>query len=119
PLAPPGVPRPTAIVGPTVASAQDFLRLDSAFTYSDPDALLTARAGDVISGGLAWTRPIRLGGLQLQRDFTLRADLATQPVPVISGSAAVPSTVDVFLNNIKAFSQNIGTGPYQIVNLPM
>jgi outer membrane usher protein len=39
-------------------------------------------------------------------------------MPVINGSAAVPSTVDVFVNNIKAFSQPVEPGPYQIVNLP-
>jgi outer membrane usher protein len=62
---------------------------------------------------------LRMGGLQWQRDFTLRSDLVTQPMPVVNGSAAVPSTVDIFVNNIKAFSQDVGPGPYQIVNLPV
>jgi outer membrane usher protein len=118
-FSPLGTLNQTAIIGDTVASDSDVLRLDSTFVTSNPDTLETERAGDVISGGLAWTRPIRLGGLQWQRDFTLRSDLITQPMPVINGSAAVPSTVDVFINNVKAFSQDVGTGPYQIVNLPI
>jgi outer membrane usher protein len=109
----------TGIVGNTLGGVSDYLRLDSALSYSDPDSMLTARGGDSISGGLAWTRPVRYGGLQVQRDFTLRPDLVTQPVPIISGTAAVPSTVDVFLNDVKAFSQNVGAGPYQILNLPI
>lgn len=108
----------TAIFGDTVVSHANALRLDSTFTYSDPGSLSTERVGDMISGGLAWTRPIRMGGLQLQRNFTLRSDLVTQPMPVITGSAAVPSTVDVFINNVKAFSQNVQPGPYQFINLP-
>ncbi|NEV03151.1 hypothetical protein, partial [Bradyrhizobium uaiense] len=41
------------------------------------------------------------GGLQAQRDFALRPDLITAPLATIGGSAAVPSTVDVYVNNIK------------------
>ena len=64
---------------------------------------MSYRAGDTISGRtLAWTRPIRLGGLQVQRNFALRPDLVTLPLPSYSGSAAVPSTVDVYVNNIKS-----------------
>ena len=43
----------------------------------------------------------------------------TLPLPSYSGSAAVPSTVDVYINNIKALSQPVAAGPYQISNLPL
>lgn len=109
----------TAIVGTTTASDFNTLRLDTAWSYSDPASLLTYRAGDTISGGLAWTRPIRLGGVQVQRNFTLRPDLVTMPLPTVSGSAAVPSTLDVFLGNAKTYSQDLAPGPYQITNVPM
>ena len=66
----------------------DHLRLDTAWTYKDPDRALTYRAGDMISGGLLWTRPVRLGGIQVQRDFSIRPDLVTLPLPSFSGSAA-------------------------------
>jgi outer membrane usher protein len=109
----------TGIVGNTILSQETALRLDSTYTYSDPDRMLTGRAGDTISGSLVWTRPIRYGGLQLQRDFTLRSDLVTQPLPNLSGSAAVPSTVDVFINSVKTYSQDVAAGPYSITNLPV
>ncbi len=109
----------TAILGDTVYSRKSAVRLDSSFVYSDPQRMLTGRAGDSISGGLVWTRPIHFGGLQLQRDFALRSDLVTQPLPNITGSAAVPSTVDVFVNSVKTFSQDVAPGPYSITNLPV
>jgi len=109
----------TAIVGSTVAKDFDALRLDTTWAYSDPSNVLTYRAGDMISGGLAWTRPIRIGGVQVQRNFAIRPDLVTMPLPTVGGSAAVPSTVDVFVNNLKTYSQEVGSGPYQINNLPM
>ncbi len=101
------------------ALVSEQLRLDSTWTTRDPERILTTRIGDTISGGLAWTRPIRLGGVQLQRDFTLRPDLVTLPLPSYSGSAAVPSTVDIYVNDIRAVSQDIGAGPFRISNLPI
>lgn len=97
----------------------DRLRLDSAWTLRDPDRILTSRLGDTISGGLAWTRPIRLGGVQMERDFAVRPDLVTLPLPSYTGSAAVPSTVDVYVNDVRTISQNVSAGPFRITNLPI
>jgi len=94
-------------------------RLDSTWTYADPDSLRVYRAGDMISGGLAWTRPIRLGGFQAQSDFAIRPDLVTLPLPSFSGSAAVPSTVDIYVNNVRTISQNVDGGPFRISNVPI
>lgn len=97
----------------------DSTRLDTTWSYSDPDALRTLRAGDLITGGLDWTRPTRLAGLQVQKNFQLRSDLVTLPIPAISGSAAVPSTVDVYLNGTRRFSKDVAAGPFDLVNLPV
>lgn len=100
-------------------STAERLRLDSTWSYSDPGTLITYRAGDTISSGLAWTRPIRLGGFQVQRNFALRPDLVTLPLPNVSGSAAVPSTVDVYVNNVRTISQDVSSGPFRISNVPI
>ena len=109
----------SAILGSTTLRDVDALRLDTTWNYSDQESQITYRAGDVISGGLAWTRSIRLGGAQMQRDFALRPDLVTIPLPKFSGSAALPSTVDVYVNNLKAYSQQVESGPFEISNLPV
>ena len=97
----------------------DDLRLDTTWTYKDPDNAVTYRAGDTITGGFAWTRPIRLGGLQVQRDFSIRPDLVTLPLPSFTGSAAVPSTADVYVNGVKTVSQDVDSGPFRLDNLPI
>jgi outer membrane usher protein len=97
----------------------DSTRLDSTWRYSDPSTMITYSAGDIITGGLGWTRPTRLGGIQVQRNFALRSDLVTFPVPELSGSAAVPSTVDVYLDNARRFSGSVDAGPFEIANLPV
>jgi outer membrane usher protein len=97
----------------------NLVRLDTRWTYSDAGSLITYQAGDVISGGLSWTRPVRLGGLQVERNFGLRPDLVTAPLPQLSGSAAVPSTVEIYANNARTFSEQVDAGPFQVTGLPL
>ncbi|MDP9096967.1 MAG: fimbria/pilus outer membrane usher protein, partial [Pseudomonadota bacterium] len=94
-------------------------RLDSTYTYSDADTLQRVRVGDVISSGLAWTRPIRLGGGQIARDFGLRPDLVTFPVPSIAGQVAVPSSVDILINGTQLLSAQADPGPFEFRQLPI
>lgn len=109
----------TGVFGSTLTEDSTALRLETAWSYSDQTNLQTYRAGDVISGGLPWTRPIRMGGLQVQRNFGLRPDLVTMPLPNYSGSAAVPSIVDVYVNGVKTYSQDVASGSYKINNVPV
>lgn len=124
-FSPYGVVTQTGIVGNTLTydlfrfGGESGLRLDTTYSFADDDNLVMYNAGDVISAGFQWTRPVRLGGLQAQRSFALRADLVTTPTPFVSGSAAVPSTVDVFVNGSKTYSQQVGEGPFSITNLPI
>ncbi|NEV02735.1 fimbrial biogenesis outer membrane usher protein, partial [Bradyrhizobium sp. UFLA 03-164] len=100
-FSPYGTAEQSAIVRTGPQQPAQATRLNSSFQYSDQDRMIGYVAGDTINGGLAWSRPIRIGGLQAQRDFALRPDLITAPLATIGGSAAVPSTVDVYVNNIK------------------
>jgi outer membrane usher protein len=109
----------TGIVGTTTTRDMTMLRLETSFAYSHPDTLVSYRAGDSLSGALAWTRSIRFGGIQAQRNFAMRSDLITAPLPSFSGSAAVPSTLDVYLNNSKTYTQEVPPGPFQVNNLPL
>lgn len=109
----------SAILGSTRFDDVDALRLNTTWTYSSRESQLTYRAGDIISGGLPWTRSVRMGGFQIQRNFGLRPDLVTVALPSFSASAAVPSTVDVYVNNVRAYSQPVSSGPFEINNLPV
>lgn len=96
------------------------LRLDTTLFQSDIDRLSAWRAGDVISGGgLSWVTPVRLGGLQWQRNFRLQPNFVTFPLPTITGSSAVPSTVDVLVNNVQQYSRPVEPGPFVIDNMPV
>lgn len=108
----------TGIIGSGAAGNEDLLRLDTTWSWSDPHRLWTWSAGDLMTRGPAWTRPVRLGGLQWGTNFALRPDLITVPQPLLGSSAAVPSSVDVFINNTKAYSGEVRPGPFLFSNLP-
>ena len=111
--------RQTGILRTTLAPDLDVLRLDTTAVHSDPETATTYRAGDAISRGPLWARPIRFGGVQIERNFGLRPDLVTAPLPTVSGSAAVPSTVEVFVDSLRTFAHDVPAGPYSIANLPV
>ncbi|MGO1080919.1 fimbria/pilus outer membrane usher protein [Inquilinus sp. CA228] len=95
-----------------------FIRLDSAWRYTDPESLLVYQAGDSISAALSWSSSYRFGGLQFKRNFDIRPDLVTSPVPNLAGTASVPSTLDLYLNNIRVFSGEVPAGPFDFTGLP-
>nr|WP_245198040.1 fimbria/pilus outer membrane usher protein [Jiella mangrovi] len=97
----------------------ELRRLNSSWSYSDPQSLRRYVAGDLITGGLSWTRPTRLLGFQVQRNFGLRSGLVTIPIPSVAGTAAVPSTAEVFVDNSRRFSQKVDAGPFEIDDLPI
>ena len=95
------------------------LRLDTSYTQVDVPRMLRWRGGDFIAGGLAWTRPVRMAGAQLARDFSLRPDLVTMPTPSFAGAVAVPSTVDVLVNGVRQLSQPVEPGRFELRQLPI
>lgn len=101
------------------AGARTIVRLDTAYRLSDPDTLRQYVVGDFITGGLSATRPVRLGGVQIGSNFAIRPDLVTFPLPEVSGSAAVPSTVDVLINGARLLSRTVDPGPFEIQQLPV
>lgn len=114
-----GTLQQTGVVGTTTFADMTVLRLDTVWSYSDEKRMLSYMLGDVVSGGLDWTRPMRLGGGQIRRNFSLRPDLVTMPLPSVEGTAGVPSTVDVYIDGIKAYSSRLQEGPFRIDGIPV
>ena len=96
----------------------DYTRLDTNWTWSSQDDLLTVTAGDFISGGLSWSRATRLGGLQLRRNFSLQPDLVVQPLPAFFGEAALPSQVELYVEGLRQYSGEVLPGAYRIDSAP-
>jgi outer membrane usher protein len=120
-FAPIGVVSSDALVfvGREVSNLPSFIRLDTRYVYTDEQNLRSYVVGDFITGGLAWSRPVRLGGARIAADFRTRPDLITFPVPAVTGSVAVPSSLDVFVNGSRIGSRNVPPGPFEVSRMPV
>jgi outer membrane usher protein len=95
-----------------------YVRYDTSWSMSNPATLSTTQIGDTISSSLDWSRSIRIGGFQWRSNFALRPDLVTFPVQALSGTAVVPSAVDLYVNNVRQFTGNVPSGPFIVNNVP-
>jgi outer membrane usher protein len=56
--------------------------------------------------------------VQLSRDFSLRPDIVTYPVPQLAAQSAVPGALDLFVNGEQTSRNEVGAGPCVINNVP-
>ena len=96
----------------------ESVRLDTSWQLSFPDRAVTLVVGDGFSGFMDWTRAVRLGGVQLGRDFALQPYRVTTPLPAFLGEAAVPSSVDLYVNGLRQYSGEVPAGPFQLATVP-
>ncbi|VVE62227.1 fimbrial biogenesis outer membrane usher protein [Pandoraea anapnoica] len=95
-----------------------YRRYDTRWQHDDPSRLTTWVAGDLVTGSLSWSRSLRIGGLQWRRNFALRPDLVTFPIPALHGSAVVPSSVDLYLDGVRRMGARVPPGPFVIQETP-
>jgi outer membrane usher protein len=95
-----------------------YVRYDTAWSRSDPATMRTLQVGDAITASLDWSRAVRLAGVQWRSNFALRPDLITFPLPSLGGSAAVPSAVDLYVNNVRRTSVEVPSGPFLFNSAP-
>lgn len=96
-----------------------LLRLETGWTIDRPGSLSSIRIGDAISRAGPHTAPVRFAGIQYGRSFAVQPGFVTMPLPGITGSATVPSVVDIYVNNALRGSQTVTPGPFDVSNVPV
>lgn len=102
----------------TSGGAKRYLRYETRWTYVDDGAIRTYEAGDLVTRTLPWTNPVRMAGAQVSRDFSVRPDVVTYPLPGFAGTAAVPSALELFVNGYRAAATTVEPGPFVVDELP-
>jgi len=97
---------------------KSYVRYDTSFRRSDEATATTIEVGDFISRTLPWAPAVRLGGIQVSRDFSVRPDIVTYPLPEFKGSAALPSTVELVVGGQRIAGANVDPGPFALETLP-
>ncbi len=104
---------------PGIATSDHVVRLDTAYSFADANSLRRYSLGDFVTSSISWTRSLRMAGVQVRSDFSMRPDLVTIPLPTVSGSAAVPSTINVLTNGNVVASGKVDAGPFVVPQLPV
>lgn len=107
----------TAFVDP--AYEEGLRRLDSSCVYDWPQQMVSLSVGDAIGGGSAIAQPVRYGGIHIGTNFGLRPNFITLPVSRISGTARVPSMLEVWIDQMLALRTKVPAGPFEVQNIPL
>jgi outer membrane usher protein len=104
---------------PNYGASRGWIRLETTFTKDYPDNNKTLRLGDTSTTAGMWGRSVYFGGIQFGSNFSLTPGFVTNPIPVLSGIATAPSTVEMYVNNVLRQTSNVPTGPFAINDAPM
>lgn len=96
-----------------------WARLDTTWTMDMPQRMQSLRFGDAIGRAGAWGRAVRFGGLQWGTNFATQPGFIAFPLPTLRGEAALPSTLDVYLDNNRLLQSEVPAGPFDITNVPV
>lgn len=96
----------------------DSVRLDSSWELSFPGRAISMTFGDTHTGFLDWGRSVRIGGIQIGRNYALQPYRITTPLPEFLGEAVVPSDVELYVNGMRQYSGSTPAGPFQLRTVP-
>lgn len=94
------------------------VRLDSTWSLSFPESMITVNVGDTLTGATSWSRATRVGGIQIGSNFALQPYNVTTPLPAFFGSATLPSQVQLYINGMQQYSGKVPAGPFQLNAVP-
>ena len=109
----------TRILGLDLNKQARAIRLESTLIRDKPMKLTRLRFGDAISGASSWGGMVRFGGVQWANNFSLQPGFMTSPRPGISGESALPSTVELYVDNLLRMRREVPSGPFSIQDLPV
>jgi outer membrane usher protein len=78
----------------------------------------TWQIGDDFAGEATLGGDVRFAGIRIASDYAGRDGFITSPEASVLGTAALPSTVDVYVNNVLTATQTVDPGVFRIDNLP-
>lgn len=100
-------------------SGREWVRLGTTWTIDLPERMQSLRLGDAIVQPGSWGRAVRFGGIQWASNFATQPNFVTFPLPTVRGEAALPSTLDLYVNNGRRLQSDVPPGPFEITNVPL
>ena len=99
--------------------AEKHVRLETNWSFDMPEQRQTVWLGDAVTQGGTLGRSVRFGGVRWGTNFALTPGFSTFALPSVRGEAALPSTLDLFINNTYGTQANVPAGPFDLADLPL
>ena len=98
---------------------RNLVRLDTFAVHDDPSGLTRLTIGDTITHIATWEQPVRFGGIKWGTDFSLQPGFLSFPTPTFGGQAQLPSSVQLYVNNVLNYQGQVEQGPFTLNRLPV
>jgi outer membrane usher protein len=107
------------LVSRDFGDSSKFERLDTQFIKDFPARRTTLTIGDATSSTNIWGRQVYYAGVRWASKFATDPEFVPYALPSLRGQAAQPSTIDLYVNNIRTMSQPVDAGPFSIPTIPV
>ena len=94
-------------------------RLDTALLLDFPEYTARLTVGDSVTGPGTLGDSVRFTGVHWATDYATRPGLTPFSLPVVNGTANVPSSIEIYVNNALVQRTNVDAGPFQLNDIPV
>lgn len=109
--------------GPGAAAADPgqsgWHRLDTDLLLDFPEYTARLTLGDSVTSPGTLGQSVRFTGVHWATDYATRPGLTPYALPVVSGTATVPSSIELYVNQALVQRTTVDAGPFELNNIPI
>lgn len=102
---------------PSTQSNQ-LIRQETRWSRDWPEQMLNTQVGDSQVASSLWGRSAHFGGVHLGSQFATQPEFSTSAMPLLGGVAALPSTVELYVDGQLRNTFEVPIGPFQLNEFP-
>ena len=107
------------ISGAGEAGASGWHRLDTDLLFDFPEVTARFTLGDGVASPGTLGQSVRFTGVHWATDYATRPGVTPYALPVVSGTATVPSSVELYVNQALVQRTMVDAGPFELNNIPV
>jgi outer membrane usher protein len=105
--------------GAGVEGASGWHRLDTDLLFDFPEYTARLTLGDGVASPGTLGQAVRFTGIHWATDYATQPGVTPYALPVVSGTAAVPSSVELYVNQALVQRTMVDAGPFELNNIPV
>lgn len=106
-------------VGMSDGRSSTWRRLDTDLLFDFPEYTARLMLGDGVTSPGTLGQSVRFTGIRWATDYATRPGVTPYALPVITGTATVPSSVELYVNQALVQRTTVDAGPFELNNIPI